>query len=667
MPYTLKLSNRDILIEIPDGAIDRGTTSLGFVGKNVSGYGTVQNENFLYLLENFANSVPPDSPITGQLWFDSTQKQLRVYTADNNWQGIGNTIVGPTKPLVSTAVKGDLWYDSIANQLNAFNGSDFEIVGTSVPGFGKSRLEGGAIAGIKDGESVATQNPVLTLFLDDAVIAIISKYEFAPTSAIPNLHPHSVSPGRVFPGINLVGPTLINGRVDEAHKFIDPVDGSLATESFVRSDSTTTQPVAGSIKVQGTVEIGEKTVGSATPLVTVGKYTGSNGSGTDVQISYAGNSLVFKNKKTSDTDVMILDSTTTNHVLYPATNSTILDIGTTTKSIRNIYATTVTANLVGNVAGDLTGNTNGVNARVDYVKTRDGLTTVINTTTTTPTLTGNLVGNVTGNTAGIHTGNVTGNVTSTGVSAFSNISVTGGTITNTTLDTVNIVDSTLDTPSIADATLTGSSIYTGTLTFQTNNNTIATTAFVHNILPQGAIIMWSGPLGTIPTGWALCDGQNAGGVTTPDLRNKFILPAGDRISDKLPGTTGGATTFNGMTSSAGEHTHTATGGATTLTSAQIPSHGHLFDDIRWSEVSGTSTYNDPQLGTISVGPGAGSNRGTDYDNGAHFIQHGTYNTGGGQSHNHSVTVDTASDHNHLVTVSNVIPPYYALCYIIKIY
>jgi microcystin-dependent protein len=67
----------------------------------------------------------------------------------------------------------------------------------------------------------------------------------------------------------------------------------------------------------------------------------------------------------------------------------------------------------------------------------------------------------------------------------------------------------------------------------------------------------------------------------------------------------------------------------TITTNQMPAHGHLFDDIRWSEIDGSYTYNDPQLGVISVGPAAGSNRGTDYDNGAHFTQHGTYNTGGG--------------------------------------
>lgn len=69
----------------------------------------------------------------------------------------------------------------------------------------------------------------------------------------------------------------------------------------------------------------------------------------------------------------------------------------------------------------------------------------------------------------------------------------------------------------------------------------------------------------------------------------------------------------------------------TLTTTHLPVHGHLVDDIRWAEVDGVYSYNDPQLGTIAVGPGAGSNRGTDYDNGVHFQQHGTYNAGSGQA------------------------------------
>lgn len=39
----------------------------------------------------------------------------------------------------------------------------------------------------------------------------------------------------------------------------------------------------------------------------------------------------------------------------------------------------------------------------------------------------------------------------------------------------------------------------------------------------GMILLWSGSIGTIPTGWHLCDGDEG----TPDLRNRFIPGAGD--------------------------------------------------------------------------------------------------------------------------------------------
>lgn len=100
-------------------------------------------------------------------------------------------------------------------------------------------------------------------------------------------------------------------------------------------------------------------------------------------------------------------------------------------------------------------------------------------------------------------------------------------------------------------------------------------------LPKGGIIMWSGSISAIPTGWALCNGQNG----TPDLRNRFIVGAG---SSYAVGDKGGAvekeTTSNGAhthsfsktTSSNGAHTHKVTGNAKshTLSIAQIPSHYH---------------------------------------------------------------------------------------------
>lgn len=68
-------------------------------------------------------------------------------------------------------------------------------------------------------------------------------------------------------------------------------------------------------------------------------------------------------------------------------------------------------------------------------------------------------------------------------------------------------------------------------------------------------------------------------------------------------------------------------------------HGHLFDDIRYSEIwSSIFSYDDPMLGTISVGPGPGSNRGVDYDNGVYFLQHGTYKSGTNESRPRNVAL-----------------------------
>jgi hypothetical protein len=72
-----------------------------------------------------------------------------------------------------------------------------------------------------------------------------------------------------------------------------------------------------------------------------------------------------------------------------------------------------------------------------------------------------------------------------------------------------------------------------------------TTAASTDELPAGVIVMWSGPMDSIPAGWALCDGQNG----TPDLSNRFVLGAG---TPEYLGSTGGSHSHRHR---AGDHTH----------------------------------------------------------------------------------------------------------------
>lgn len=127
MPYILNKTNGTKLITLNDASLDR-TTSLTFVGRNYAGYGEVVNENFIKLLENFANVTQPNNPLAGQFWFDSSNsiKKIKVYDG-KNFKSVANIHVDTSSP--SSSLTGDLWWDSNTDQLKVFNGSTYKIIG----------------------------------------------------------------------------------------------------------------------------------------------------------------------------------------------------------------------------------------------------------------------------------------------------------------------------------------------------------------------------------------------------------------------------------------------------------------------------------------------------------------------------------------------------------
>jgi hypothetical protein len=138
-------------------------------------------------------------------------------------------------------------------------------------------------------------------------------------------------------------------------------------------------------------------------------------------------------------------------------------------------------------------------------------------------------------------------------------------------------------------------------------------------VPIGAILMWSGAIDQIPQGWALCDGANG----TPNLKDRFVVGAGNVY---IPGSTGGSSSINLS------HSHT------------VNSHTHPMD---------LYTYNDP------TGP--------DYDD---SVGDGSSKTPAGSDHRHHIVADTGAaapgTNSQLSTAQSIIPPYYALAYIMKL-
>jgi len=123
MPYILYNSNGSKLVTVDDGSVDE-STSLSFVGRNYSGYGQIQNQNFIYLLENFANSTAPSKPVQGQLWFNNNtnERNLNICYDGVNFKPLANITSQSTDPAITaTPLNGDLWWNTQAVQLNSWS------------------------------------------------------------------------------------------------------------------------------------------------------------------------------------------------------------------------------------------------------------------------------------------------------------------------------------------------------------------------------------------------------------------------------------------------------------------------------------------------------------------------------------------------------------------
>jgi hypothetical protein len=91
MSYIINNSRGQLLVVVPDGTVNTTSTDLYLVGRAITDYGTYENENYVYLLENFANSTAPLQPILGQLWYNSDTDVLSAYSTGNTWVSLVST------------------------------------------------------------------------------------------------------------------------------------------------------------------------------------------------------------------------------------------------------------------------------------------------------------------------------------------------------------------------------------------------------------------------------------------------------------------------------------------------------------------------------------------------------------------------------------------------
>lgn len=201
----------------------------------------------------------------------------------------------------------------------------------------------------------------------------------------------------------------------------------------------------------------------------------------------------------------------------------------------------------------------------------------------------------------------------------------------------------------------------------------AVKAALSALLPKKSVIMWSGSADAIPTGWTLCDGTNG----TPNLQGRFVVGAGPEAY--TPGATGGkdsitpavAVNASGTgvwTASAGTGIWTGSAGTgisiygTTLDTNTLPYHNHMV-----LEYAGTSGEHQAHL-TGSTNGASGNYTSPTGASWAHA--HGVADPGhahaiGDPGHAHAIG-DNGHAHTAAASALDNRPPYYALCFIMKL-
>ena len=201
MSYIINRFNGTELVVLGDGTIDT-STSIGLVGRNYVGYGETQNENFVFLLENFANTAPPSRPITGQIWFNTTDGTAYAYDGAQ-WNPIGSATVSLTAPTNTNA--GALWLKTPINQLFVNTGTEWRLIGPeAAEGFASTKARS---ATINDVNSVA--QPVIILETNGVPLAICTSAAFTINSG----NTIAGFENNLQVGINLSTTAKINGSV----------------------------------------------------------------------------------------------------------------------------------------------------------------------------------------------------------------------------------------------------------------------------------------------------------------------------------------------------------------------------------------------------------------------------------------------------------------------
>jgi hypothetical protein len=374
MAYEVNKFNNVFLTSVADGTIDT-TTDLRLVGKNYAGYGEVQNENFVHLLENFANTTAPPKAITGQIWFDTAAKKLKFYDGAK-FKTAGGAEASASAP--SGLTVGDFWWDTVAKQLYTYTGADFTLIGPiASPDLGTSIISPAVVYGTLT--TAAGPHTILKVIADGKTIAVISKTAFTLDNSKNAIDDFTV----IKKGI-----TLVKSQT------------GVSTDDFTFWGTASNAAKLGGFTADQYIKTGESAFISEVNFGDPGFQVGDGNdlrvrveNGNDVIVeNRLGNNITFRITVTDDTDERDIAVVKSTGVEPGVSNAYTL--GSITKRWSNVYATAFN----GALTGAVTGNTTGVHK--GNIIAEDS-TVLINATTKQIGFAGaNIVGTLTGSVTG---------------------------------------------------------------------------------------------------------------------------------------------------------------------------------------------------------------------------------------------------------------------------
>ena len=249
MAYIVNKTDGTALVTITDGTIDN-TTSLTLFGKSYSGFGELLNENLVKLLENSASTSAPVAPLRGELWFDNTTNQLKVYDG-TSFKPSGGAKSQASQP--STPSAGDLWVDSDDSQLYFYNGSAWVLAGP-VYTSGQT-LSGFKIETITNDSAVS--KVIASMYSGNTRVAILSAEGFTPGVAMSGFA--TISAGLTLN--STLGAVFAGSSTSATHVNVSSTTNTsgtvIAGGNFLRSDAADTTTGAITVDTDNGVIIGD--------------------------------------------------------------------------------------------------------------------------------------------------------------------------------------------------------------------------------------------------------------------------------------------------------------------------------------------------------------------------------------------------------------------------